>query len=58
MEVSKKKLDDAVSLKSTNRDLKRLTMQSQLRNKLKRIELYLPTREVEYDGIHTKPLNL
>ena len=52
-------LDEAVNLKSTNRGFKTINHAVATYEQTKKVLSYFyPKREVEYDGIHTKPLKL
>ena len=52
-------LDEAVNLKSTNRGFKTVNHAVATYEQTKKVLSYFyPKREVECDGIHTKPLNL
>ena len=52
-------LDEAVNLKSTNRGFKTINHAVATYEQTKKgLSYFYPKREVECDGIHTKPLNL
>ena len=52
-------LDEAVNLKSTNRRFKTINHAVATYEQTKKgLSYFYPKREVECDGIHTKPLNL
>ena len=52
-------LDEAVNLKSTNRGFKTINHAVATYEQTKTgLSYFHPKREVECDGIHTKPLNL
>ena len=52
-------LDEAVNLNSTNRRFKAINHAVAAYEQAKKeLSYFYPEREVEYDGIHTKPLNL
>ena len=51
-------LDEAVNLKSTNRGFKTINHAVATYEQTKKgLSYFYPKREVECDGIHTKPLN-
>ena len=52
-------LDEVVNLKSTNRGFKAINHTVATYEETKKgLSFFYPKREVEFDGIHTKPLNL
>ena len=59
MEKYRKVLDKAINLISTNRRFRTINhMVATIEQTKKRLSYFYPRRQVQDDGIHTRPLNL
>ena len=59
MSKNRRVLDEAINLTSTNRGFRTINlMVVRYEQTKKRLSYFYPKRQVQDDGIHTKPLNL